>query len=207
VSLYNRFPDLCRAFAIANKTEKTQRLAPMRDAIETALTETPPPATRELAARLGCTEAVMKYRYPELNAALIKRLPERKRFLKEQLLIVIRKALIEDPPPSMETVAARVGKNAAYLRSLDPDLFKTIRSRHQAQRESDAASRRIAFRAEIACAVADLLQRGLTPSRLKVLAAIPHPSMKSSLILDQQIVATLREIEALPANIATGGKT
>jgi len=178
-----------------------------RNAIEAALSENPPPAARELAARLGSTGAVIKYRYPELHAALIKRLPERKRFIAEQLLIVIRRALTEDPPPSMKTVAARVGKNAAYLRSLHPDLFKTIRSRHEAQRQADAASRRIAFRAEIACAVAALLQRGLTPSRLKVFAAIPHPSMRSTFILDQQIVATLREIEASPANIATGGKT
>ncbi len=206
VSLYNRFPDLCRAFAVANKTDKVQRLAPMRKAIEAALTEIPPPAVRALAARLGCTDAVLKYRFPELHANLLKRLPERKRFINEQLLDVIRRASIEEPPPSMETVAKRAGKVAKYLRVLHPDLFQIIKSRHNAQRNSDAASRRSAYRAEIARAVVELLHRGLTPSRRKVLASIPHPSLRNSHIVDQQIIATLRELEASPGNIATGGR-
>ncbi len=207
VSLYNRFPDLCRAFAVANKTEKAQRLAPMRDAVEAALKESPPPAVRALAVRLGCTDAVLKYRFPELRAALLRRLPERKRFIDQQLVDLLRRASIEEPPPSMDAIALRVGKSAERLRTTHRDLLKMIKSRHSARKNSEAASRRATFRAEIASAVMELRQRGIKPSRLKVFASIPNPSMKSTLIIDQQIAATLREMEASPANTATGGRS
>jgi len=207
VSLYNRFPDLCRAFAAANKAEKAERLAPMRAAVESALTEHPPLAACELAARLGCTDSVLKYRFPELRAALLKRLPERKRFMDEQLVNAIQRASIEEPAPSIEAVAQRVGKSEERLRSTHRDLWKLIKSRHRARKNSEAASRRATFRAEIACAVMELRQRGITPSRLKVFALIPNPSMKSTSIIDQQIAATLREMEGSPANIATGGRS
>jgi hypothetical protein len=205
VSLYKRFPDLCRAFAVANKAEKVQRLATMRRSVEAALTEHPPPATRELAARLGCTDSVLKYRFPDLWAALLKRLPERKRFIGEQLLKVIQLASIEEPPPSTGTVAQRVGKSKQRLRTTHPDLLRMIQSRHQARKNLEAANRRATFRAEITRAVVDLRQRGIKPSRLKVFAAIANPSMKSTFILDQQIAATLREMERSPANIGSGG--
>ena len=42
-------------------------------------------------------DSVLKYRFPELRAALLKRLPERKRFIDEQLLDVIQRASIEEP--------------------------------------------------------------------------------------------------------------
>jgi AraC-like DNA-binding protein len=207
VSLYNRFPDLCRAFAAANKTEKAERLAPMRAAVESALTEHPPPTACELATRLGCTDSVLKYRFPELRAALLKRLPERKRFMDEQLVNAIQRASIEEPAPSIEAVAQRVGKSEERLRTTHRDLWKLIKSRHRAQQQLEAASRRATFRAEIACAVVELRQRGITPSRLKVFASIPNPSMRSTSIIDQQIAATLREMEGSPANIATGGRS
>jgi AraC-like DNA-binding protein len=205
--LYNRFPDLCRAFAAANKTEKAERLAPMRAAVESALTEHPPPTACELATRLGCTDSVLKYRFPELRAALLKRLPERKRFMDEQLVNAIQRASIEEPAPSIEAVAQRVGKSEERLRTTHRDLWKLIKSRHRAQQQLEAASRRATFRAEIACAVVELRQRGITPSRLKVFASIPNPSMRSTSIIDQQIAATLREMEGSPANIATGGRS
>jgi hypothetical protein len=107
----------------------------------------------------------------------------------------------------MDAVALRVGKSAERLRTTHPDLLKMIKSRHSARKNSDAASRRDTFRAEIAGAVMELRQRGIKPSRLKVFASIPNPSMKSTLIIDQQIAATLREMEASPANIATGGRS
>ena len=93
---------------------------------------------------------------------------------------VIRRASIEEPRLRWKTVMKRAGKVAKYLRVLHPDLFQIIKSRHNAQRNSDAASRRSAYRAEIARAVVELLHRGLTPSRRKVLASIPHLSVRET---------------------------
>jgi hypothetical protein len=41
-------------------------------------------------------------------------------------------------------------------------------------------------------------------SRLTVFAAMPRSSMRHSQIVDQQIAASLREVEAPPSNIACG---
>jgi len=206
VSLYKRFPDLCRGFAVANKAEKAKRLAPMREAFEAALTENPPPTIRMLAVRLRCTEAVLKYRFPELQAALLKRLPERTDFIKAQLIKLMQRASIEEPPPSVKVVAERAARSAGHLRAIDRGLCKIIRERHYEQTRADGTARRDAFRVEIAHAVVELLHRGLTPSRRKVTAAIPNPSLRNSHIVDQQIATTLREIEASSVNNVTGDR-
>jgi hypothetical protein len=205
VSLYNRFPQLSRAFAVANREEREQRLAAMRAAIEASLTEWPPPTVRDLTSRLGCTEAVLKYRFPDLYSTALTRLPERKQFFDEPLIALMQRASKEEPAPSVRTVAARADKSAHCLRVLHADLLKTIKTRHHAQRRVDAANLRTAFRTEVASAITDLLQRGIQPSRHRVFAAIPHPSMRNSHIVDQQIIASLREKEASSDKLA-GGK-
>ena len=205
VALYNRFPQLCRAFAVANREEREQRLAPMRAAIEASLTEWPPPTVRDLTSRFGCTEAALKYRFPDLYSAALTRLPERKQFFDEQTIVLMQRASKEEPAPPVRTVAARTGRSAHCLRVLHADLFKTIKTRHHARRKVDAANLRTAFRTEIASAIGDLLQRGIKPSRHRVFAAILHPSMRNSHIVDQQIIASLREKEASPEKFA-GGK-
>jgi TniQ len=204
VSLYNRFPDLCRAFAVANKEEKAEHLAPMRAAIESALTESPPPTVRGLAASLGCTEGVLKYRFPELRAALLKRLPERKRFLDTQLLDLIQRAAI---PPSMGAVAKRAGRSRVYLRALQPDLFKQLRAvimrndlRTRPRCRLSTGQRSLASSWNFGTAAS-------RTSRLKIFLAIQQPSMRNSHIVDQQIAASQREMEVSPANMAAGGRS
>jgi hypothetical protein len=205
VSLYNRFPDLCRAFAVANREDRARRLSRMRAEVDAALVETPPPTARELAIRLGCTDAALKYRFPELHAALLKRKSERRRWSNEPVIVLMRQASKEEPAPSARTVALRAGKSAHSLRVLNPDLFKTIKSRHREQRDLDAAGRRAAYRGEIAIAIAGLRQRGIKPSRLRVINAIPNPSMRNSHVIDELIATSLREVEASPDQI-TGGR-
>jgi formate dehydrogenase maturation protein FdhE len=177
----------------------------MRAAIEASLTEWPPPTVCDLTSRFGCTEAVLKYRFPDLYSAALTRLPERKQFFNEQTIVLMHRASKEEPAPPVRTVAARTGRSAHCLRVLHANLFKTIKARHHAQRKVDAANLRTAFRTEIASAITDLLQRGIKPSRHRVFAAILHPSMRNSHIVDQQIIASLREKEASPEKFA-GGK-
>jgi TniQ len=205
VSLYKRFPDLCRAFAVANKQEKAERLASMRAVIEAALAETLPPTVPEVAARLGCTSKFVQYHFPELHTALIKRQPERKRFLDHQVIALMQEASREAPPPPISVVAARTAKSVHCLRVIDADLVKTIKKRHREQKALDAEQRRVAFRNQIAAAIADLRLRGISPSRKRVVAAISNPAMRNSHIVDQEITAHLPEREARPVTVA-GGK-
>jgi hypothetical protein len=189
---------------VANAKEKAERLAPMRAEIEAALSETPPPTVHELSVRLGRTCAALKYHFPELCAALLKRIPERKRFFDQPAITLMEQASKEEPAPSMPIVAARVGKSAHRLRMLHADLFQTIKDRHRQQRSLDAASRLAAYKAEITSAIADLRQRGIRPSRKRVVHAIPCPSMSISHVIDQLIATTLHEVEGTPGKIAGG---
>jgi AraC-like DNA-binding protein len=200
-SLYSRFPDLCRAFAAMNKLARERRVEEMRGAVAAAVIESLPPTPKELANRLGCTVAALQYRFPEYHAALIARLPERKATLKEQIRGVIARALKEEPPLSLEAVAQRVGKNAGYLKSIHPDLCTEIKKRYLAHTDTEVDRRRQEFRAEIRRAVTELHQRGINPSRRQVFASISDPSMRSTHILDQQIAATLRELESSAGNL------
>lgn len=77
-----------------------------------------------------------------------------------------------------------------------------IKKRHREQKALDAEQRQVAFRNQIAAAIADLCRRGISPSRKRVVAAISNPVMRNSHIVDREIPAHLRENQAQPANVA-----
>ena len=62
------------------------------------------------------------------------------------------------------------------------------------------------FRSEIRAAVIDLSQRGMHPSRKRVFAFIDNQSLKSTAILDRQIVATLLELKAASGALSPDGR-
>jgi AraC-like DNA-binding protein/transcriptional regulator with XRE-family HTH domain len=194
VSLYNRFPELCRAFAIANRKDRKQRLDATRVQCAAALLKVPPPTIREMAETVCCSVSAFRYRFPDLCVQLIERAPERQRILREQLRSQIASALGENPPPSIETVASRVGKDAKYLVALYPDLAGEIRRRFRAQRQADSAKRRARYRQQIGAAANDLWQRGLPISRKKVIAAIPDPVMHHCHIVDDELAEIVRQL-------------
>ena len=187
VSLYNRFPELCRAFAIANRKDRKQRLDATRAQCASELLQVPPPTIREMAGTVGCSESAFRYRFPDLCVELVERAPERQRSVREQIRLQLACALGENPAPSIETIAGRVGKDAKRLVALYPDLAGEIRSRYRAQRQADSAERRACYRQQIRTAANDLRQRGLPLSRKKVIAAIPDPVMRHCHIVDAEL--------------------
>ena len=195
VSLYKRFPQLCRAFALANKQDREQQLDRMRAACVSALVQMPPPTLQEVAATVGCSKSALKYRFPDLYAEVVKRLPDRKQIRRSEIRRSIERALTEDPPPSMEMVGDRVGRTASHLCDLYPDLTRQIRNRYRAQQQADSAERHAKFREQIRIGADDLRARGVTPSRQKDLAAIPKPVMNNCRIVDEQIAEIARELE------------
>ncbi len=187
VSLYNRFPELCRAFAAANRKDRAERLAIMRAECLAALQQGTPPSIREIAARVGCSEQAFSYRFPDLYAGLVQAAPERKRLLREEVRSQISVALHEDPAPSLDCVASRVGKNALQLLAQHPDVAREIRSRYNARQQADGARRHAQYREQIRTAADDLSERGLPLSRKKIMAAIPSPVMNHCRIVDDEL--------------------
>ena len=194
VSLYNRFPELCRAFAAANRKDRAERLAVMRAECIAALQQGTPPSIREIAARVDCSEQAFSYRFPDLYAGLVQAAPERKRLLREQVRWQISVALYEDPAPSLDSVARRVGKNATQLLAQHPDVAREIRSRHNARQQAEAARRHARYREQIRTAADDLSLRGLSLSRKKIMAAIPSPVMNHCHIVDDELADIRRQL-------------
>jgi len=168
-----------------------------REELLAALIETPPPTLTELARRLGCTTGALQYRFPDLCQKLIAKLPERKLFMREQQRSVIQFALTEQPPPSIGCVAGRIGLCPRRLRALYPDLCPELQRRYHELKRRLAEEKREAFRSEIHTAVIDLTRPGINPSRKRVFACIPNPTMRCTTILDRQIAQTLLELDGL----------
>ena len=194
-SLYKRFPDLCRAQVMKNLRWRQQEDERIRDAITKALEESPPPSMRELATRLGHTATALRARFPELSAALAARIPERRLCEKNRMRGRLQSALELNMAPPMKDVARALGRNAHHLQTLFPSLCQQIKDRYIQQKKRVSSEKKLRFCEEIRHAVADLCEGGINPSRKHVMAAIVNPSMRSSHILDRQIVQTLHELE------------
>ncbi len=195
-SLYNRFPDLCRAIALKNRRWRQQEYDRIRGTLTKALHEQPVPSMRELAARLGYTANALRSRFPELSAALAARIPERRVFERERLRNRLQTALELNPPASMKEVARSIGMDVCYLRTLFPVRCRRITDRYLEATRRASGEKKLRFRAEIRAAVIDLCERGTNPSRKRVFAAIVEPSMRSSHVLDAEIAQTIRDLES-----------
>ncbi len=194
-SLYVRFPDLCSAFAERNALAAQMQIEACRGQIAAAAEEIPPPTLKEVASRIGRSVSWLQYRYPDLCDKIVGRRPKRMLLRRERQRITLKTALAQDPVPSIESVVTQIGITAHHLRTIHPDLYAQLRQRSELLKRSLASNKRAAFQTEIRTAVIDLSQRGLHPSRKRVLAAIEKPSLKSTKILDRQIVATLLELK------------
>jgi hypothetical protein len=205
VSLYSRFPDLCKAFtekyALIRKAEIERR----GEEVAAAADRTPPLALKEVAAQLGVTEETLMYRYPDLCSKIVARTSERKAFELERQRREFQAVIMEAPVPSTRTIAARIGLTPSYLRKLHPDLYAQFRDRSDEARRLAASTRRSVFEAEIRSAAIELIERGIRPSRKRVFASIENPALKSTKILDRQIAATLFELKLAPGAPLPGG--
>lgn len=182
------------------RPRKEQRAEELNSMLAAALRETPAPTRREFAERMGWTVCMLQYRFPHACAALVARLPERKLLFKAKIRTILSGALTEEPAPSMKTVAQRVKRSAAHLRAIYSDLCREITKRYLWKKDCEASRRRLEFQAQIHRAVIDLAKQGISPSRTRVFASIPNPTMRSTRILDRQIATTRLELDTLLEN-------
>jgi AraC-like DNA-binding protein len=192
-ALYHRFPELCQALARKNRRWRESEDDKIRHTLSQAATENPPPSMKDIAARLGYSVTALRARFPEQSAALTARKPESRLLEKERMRARLEAALL-DRPTSLMDVAESVGRSTGHLRSLFPQLWRRISARYAEAKKQAAVQARLRFCAEIRSAVMGLHESGIHPSRKRVFAAIPEPSMRCSHTLDRQIAETLREL-------------
>jgi AraC-like DNA-binding protein len=195
-SLINWHPDLCYALVAKACARRQTQDENFGAAITSLLGETPPLSVRDVSVRIGLPVSAIRKRFPALTAALVARVPERRQCEHDRLAKYLQSTLVLHPAPTMTEVASSLGKSRDYLKYLFPDLFQQIRDRHLQEKKETARQNHQRFRAEIHQSVTDLCQRGIIPSRKRVMASIISPSMRSTHILDQQIAQSLRDSDA-----------
>jgi hypothetical protein len=192
-SLYIRFPDLCQAFAGKNALDRKADIERCREKVAAAAEQTPPLTLKEVAAQVGVTDSILNHRYPDLREKIVARISERRAFELERQRREFQAALTEPTLPTAEALSARIGIGLKYLGKIHPDLYAQYRERSDEARRFAASNRRAAFEAEIRSVAIELIDRGLYPSRRRVLLAIPNPSMRHVHILTRQVAAIFLE--------------
>jgi hypothetical protein len=190
-SLYIRFPDLCQAFVEKNALDRKADIERCRERVAAAAEQTPPLTLKEVAARVGVTDSILNHRYQDLCEKIFARASERKALELERQRREFHAALDEPTLPTAEAVSARIGIDLKHLGKTHPDLYARYRERSDGARRLAVSNRRAAFEAEIRSAAIELIDRGLYPSRRRVLLTIPNPSMRHSQILTRQVAAIL----------------
>lgn len=105
----------------------------LREALESALQETPAPAVQVIAERLGYKYATtLRIRCPDLYQALLERRANYLREENEKTKKALEAALTEEPPPTFRTVHLRLGVwTEGKLKNQYPELCKAIVNRHK----------------------------------------------------------------------------
>lgn len=205
-SLYIRFPKLCQALVEKHSRDRNTDIERCRERVAAAAEQTPPPTLKDVAVQVGVTDSILNHRYPDLCEKIVARASERKALEFERQRRDFLAALDEPTLPAPETLSARIGIGLKHFGKLHPDLYAQYRELSDEARRLAHANRRAAFEAEIRSAAIELLDRGLYPSRKRVLRAIPNPSMRHSRILSHQVAAILLErswpgTEDLPSSL------
>jgi transcriptional regulator with XRE-family HTH domain len=104
-----------------------------------SLTELPPPSMREVARRTGRHASVIERRFPALYAKVVARYSEFNRqntLPDEEAEAILRAALSEEPPPSLQSLFRRIGCTNTGYRYYDrfPALCLAIAERYKQHR-------------------------------------------------------------------------
>lgn len=130
-----RFPDLCRAIKTKRARVQAIRRSAIASALETGLSEDPPPSLEQIADRLGYTsDRSIRAWEPQLCAKLTIRRREFAERSRAALRRQLETILNEDPPPSLREVHARLGVSQSITYGSFPDIHRAIAARHQGYR-------------------------------------------------------------------------
>jgi transcriptional regulator with XRE-family HTH domain len=182
-------PDLCRRLTKKHRAcrrthwwrvpgaRRIAELERIRASLEQSLKQDPPTSVRRIAAQLGYAGGnggFIHRSFPDLCAAIAKRLAVWKDRRRQELRPAVIAAIAEQPPPTLHEMSRRLGfQTSTTLRSWVPDL----------------ADRLVKQRAEYAATKDSQLHASLS----RVLEEAPAPSLNSVARGLQRSTAFLRE--------------
>jgi AraC-like DNA-binding protein/transcriptional regulator with XRE-family HTH domain len=172
-TLYSRFPELCHE--ITKRRWSVSDIDHLRQLLEAALVENPPPTLEDVAKRLECSTKNIQYNFPELFRAITERrraLHDRSSQQKELEEILAR----GENPLSLQEVARRLGISSGSLRKRYPELCATISARYTAFRKNGHEERIKRICDEVRLATLSVHFRGDYPSKSYVGALLHSPA-------------------------------
>jgi hypothetical protein len=106
-------------------------------ALEIAVRQDPPPSVRDVSLSLGLPRASwLAERFPGPYRVLVQRYKGYRRNRRLDAEKLLKAALIEEPPPTVKEVAARVGhRSGAMLHYWFPDLYAALAARASRRRD------------------------------------------------------------------------
>jgi AraC-like DNA-binding protein len=116
----------------------------LKQTLEESLESKDPVSVHHIAARLGYSnDGYIQQKFPELCAAIGRKIAERKQASLEAMHQALEKAIEEDPAPTLIELARRLGcTTSTTLRSYHPELCDRILARYRTQLEERRSSLR-----------------------------------------------------------------
>jgi AcrR family transcriptional regulator len=165
-TLFKRFPELCEA--ITKRRWELYHTEDLRQVLEAALANDElPPTLEAIAKRLGCHTQSLKYYFPDLCAAIVRR---RREPSAADSLHSLQQALEEvlgddEDPVSLREVARRLGRSGGFLWYHFPQQCRAISARYAAYRKSRSQARISNMCDEVKRATFLIHSQGEYPSR------------------------------------------
>jgi hypothetical protein len=182
---------LCRQIVDRYQNHRAQLRDRMRQILEEALDRDPPLQLNRLFENTDLKLSNARHHFPDLCRRVIARYSEYRRQLHLNLKHVLEEALLEEPPPKLDLIAARLGRCTHGLRHHFPELCRRISERNLLYEKECFLKRRAALIAEIHQAAIKLDAQGIFPSVNQVSENLPRPRNIGS---NEEIVVELRKI-------------
>jgi AraC-like DNA-binding protein len=191
-------PELWRALLDKHRKYKEEERRIERELIASALNEDPAPVMKEIVRRLGYRSTqTFRARFPEEYRAIREKRAQQKEKRLEEMEAKLRAALKEEPPRPLRQVAASLHRDRGELYQCSDELCRAIAARYIEYKKECARRKRLALKEQVHQIVLELHQRGLHPTRERVILLLRDPPMTSFVTLNE-ILREIREELNLP---------
>jgi transcriptional regulator with XRE-family HTH domain len=165
-TLRRRFPDLCCQIKTKREKEKQTLFKDIELRLEKVAEEIPPPPPSEVTKRFSYKRFdYLASNFPKLCGNIMDRYYSWK---DDEVQRVLREALVENPPPSLEEVTRRNSYNTKTLRTNHRELCRAITSGRKKYLRKRTLKRRRMFKEEVRKIAIELLNSGQYPSRRRI---------------------------------------
>jgi hypothetical protein len=177
--IQQKFPDHCRAIAEKLEAWKRRRLDELRQSVEAASLEEPPPTLHDLSRRLGFkTSSQLRSQLPDAMDQLVKAREIHAQKETAKLRTALPFIVCGEPAASLSSVARQLNVSVSSLSEKCPDLCTAIRSRHLRRQRETTRERRELLNEEVRRLARDLHGKGQNPTQARIVGSLSEGALK-----------------------------